>query len=113
MTELFEDWMDRAGTTDRVPAAWEAIMHEDPHEQVLRRAGFQYVGDFDFSVEQTWRVEALTGFVYRTSFLNTDALGDKLRTFERALADRLLSCEPGGTFQEFANYAYQLARKPR
>ena len=88
-------------------------MDEDPHEQVLRRAGFQYVGGFDFSVEQTWTVETLTGFVYSTSFLNTDALGDKLRTFERALADRLLSCEPDGTFRELANYSYQLARKPR
>ena len=113
MTELLEDWMARAGATDRVPAGWEAAMDEDPHEQVLRRAGFQYVGGFDFSVEQTWTVETLTGFVYSTSFLNTDALGDKLRTFERALADRLLSCEPDGTFRELANYSYQLARKPR
>ncbi len=37
---------------------------------MLRRAGSQYVGRFEFSVGQTWTVATLTGFVYSTSFLN-------------------------------------------
>jgi hypothetical protein len=50
--------------------------------------------------------------VYSTSFLNRQALGDKVPEFERDLAQRLLSCAPSGAFEEPASYAYELARKP-
>jgi ubiquinone/menaquinone biosynthesis C-methylase UbiE len=113
MAELFEDWMAKAGATYRVPAGWEAAMEQDPHEQVLRRAGFQYVGRVEFSVGQTWTLETLTGFVYSTSFLNRETLGEKLSAFESDLAERLLSYEHGGNFEVLASYAYELARKPR
>jgi ubiquinone/menaquinone biosynthesis C-methylase UbiE len=112
MAELFEDWMAKAGATDRVPAGWEAAMDQDPHEQVLRRAGFRYDGRFEFSVKQTWTVEALTGFVYSTSFLNREALGEELLLFERDLAEQLLSYEPDGNLEVLATYVYELARKP-
>jgi SAM-dependent methyltransferase len=112
MAELFEDWLAKAGATDRVPAGWAAAMEEDPHEQVLGRAGLQYVGRFEFSVRQTWTVETLTGFVYSTSFLNRETLGEKLSAFERDLAERLLPYERDGSFEAQASYAYELARKP-
>jgi SAM-dependent methyltransferase len=112
MAPLFEDWMAKVAATDRVPAGWEAAMAADPHEQVLRRAGLEYVGRFEFSVEETWTIETLTGFVYSTSFLNQEALGEKRAAFERDLAERLLACERDGSFAAVASYAYELARKP-
>jgi ubiquinone/menaquinone biosynthesis C-methylase UbiE len=44
MREMFENWVTVTGSTDRVPAGWEAAMDRNPHQEVLRRAGFDYVG---------------------------------------------------------------------
>jgi SAM-dependent methyltransferase len=112
MRGLFEQWMTKLGATDRVPAGWQQAMDSLPHEQVLAAAGFDYVGKFEFIVEQAWTVEALTGFVYSTSFLNRAALGERAEHFERDVAGLLCSYEPEGVFQVPASYAYQLARKP-
>jgi SAM-dependent methyltransferase len=113
MQEVLHDWMAESGATDRVPARWEEAMAREPHEQVLHRAGFDYVGKFDFLAEQTWRVETLIGFVYSTSFLNRRVLGDRAADFERDFANRLRSCQVDGVFQESASYAYELARIPK
>jgi hypothetical protein len=61
MEELFVEWMAKTGVIDRVPAGWEASMRQDPHEQVLRRTGFEYVGKFEFTARQTWTLEHLLG----------------------------------------------------
>jgi SAM-dependent methyltransferase len=113
MSGLFEEWITRLGVSDRVPPGWEQAMDRHPHGQVLAEVGFDSAGRFDFVAEQTWTVESLTGFVYSTSFLNREALGDRAAEFEGALADLLLSHEPSGMFHESANYAYELALKPR
>lgn len=112
MGPLFERWMTRLGVADRVPEGWEAAMDRHPNEQVLSRAGFDYVGKFEFLAEQTWTVEALTGLVYSTSFLNREVLGEKAHEFEQDLSGLLRSYEPEGVFRVSASYAYQLARKP-
>jgi len=109
MEELFVEWMDRAGTADRVPAGWQEAIERDSHEQVLRRAGFEYVGKFEFSSEQVWTVETLTGFAYSTSMLNRHAIGDMATEFERDLAERLGSCTSDGTFRQSISFAYELA----
>ncbi len=71
-------------------------MDRDPHEQLLARAGFDYVGKYEFVAEQTWTVETVTGLVYSTSFLNRKALGDKADAFEADLSALLCSYEPDG-----------------
>lgn len=112
LESLFAEWMDRAGAGDRLPRDWDAAFTADPHADVLRRAGLDYAGKFVFAAEQTWTIESLTGFAYSTSILNRDALGGLAKEFESALAERLLSLVPDGTFQQEASYAYELARKP-
>ena len=57
-------------------------------------------------------METLTGFVYSTSFLSQQALGDAVVSFEADLTRRLHSFQPEGTFELQASYAYDLARKP-
>jgi hypothetical protein len=112
MGELFESWMSRLGATDRVPAGWQEAMDRHPHEHVLAAAGLDYVGKFEFSTDETWTVETRTGFVYSTSFLSRQALGDQAATFERELAELLRSHEPDGVFHRSSSYACQLSSKP-
>jgi hypothetical protein len=87
-------------------------MDRDSHEQVLRRSRLHYSGRFEFTVPQTWTLESLAGFVYSTSFLGREVLGEMLPAFEQDLAQRLLACQPDGSFELQARYAYELARRP-
>lgn len=109
---LLGEWMQRAGATDRVPPGWEAAIDADPHEQVLQRAGLDYVGRFEFGREQTWTLETLKGFVYSTSFLNRGALGSMVDEFEWELARWVTSFGPEGTLGEVNSFVYELARAP-
>jgi len=112
MAELCEGWMAKLEVTDRVPAGWEAAMDRDPHEQVLGRAGFEYIGDFEFSARQTWTAETLAGSVYSSSSLSQHALGEHVAAFEQDLSEQLLPHATNGTFELLASYRYQLAHKP-
>jgi len=105
--------MDAVDARARVPAGWEKAMEEDPHEQVLRRAGLSYEGLSEFSVVERWSVESLIGFVYSTSFLNRAALGHHARAFERDLRTRLHACCPDDVFEQDLTFAYELARRAR
>lgn len=108
--ELIKRWIaNLAG--DRVPADWEAVMDRDPHERILAEAGFDYAGRFEFSAEETWTVQSLTGYMYSTSGLNREALGGQIGAFERELADLLLSHNASDRFEVAASYAFELARK--
>ena len=112
LREAFERWMDAVGARDRIPANWEQVMKADPHEQVLRRAGLVYEGQFEFTVTQQWTVESLIGFAYSTSFLSRAALGDRTDEFERDLRSRLQLHAPAGGFEQDLSFAYEVARRP-
>lgn len=112
MGALFEEWMAKLDANDRLVGGWEAAMDRHPHEQVLTQAGFDYVGRYEFTADQTWTVETLTGLVYSTSFLNREALGDQADAFESDLSALLYSYASDGVFEVSAKYAYQLATKP-
>jgi SAM-dependent methyltransferase len=111
MGALFDHWMSKLQITDRVPAGWQAAMDQRPHEEVLVRAGFEYLGKYKFFSDQTWTVETFTGLVYSTSFLNLDALRDNREAFETDLSRLLYSYEPSGVVQVLVSYEFQLARK--
>jgi hypothetical protein len=111
MGGAFEDWTGKVGATDRVPAGWQEAMDRDPHPRVLERAGLTFVGGFEFPIEHTWTIETLTGFVYSTSFLNPNALGNHIEAFQRDLQARLMACEPTGMFRQKSSFSYDLARR--
>jgi SAM-dependent methyltransferase len=113
MGALFEEWMTKLDATDRLVGGWEAAMDRHPHEQVLIEAGFDYAGKYEFVTDQTWTVEALTGLIYSTSFLNREALGSQANAFEADLSALLHSYKSDGVFEVAATYAYELATKPR
>jgi SAM-dependent methyltransferase len=109
--DALEHWTDAVSARDRVPEGWEQAMDRDPHEQVLRRAGLSYEGEFEFSVVQRWSVASLVGFVYSTSVLNRTVLEDRADQFESDLRRRLLACCPDGVFDHDVTFAYELARR--
>jgi hypothetical protein len=88
-------------------------MARDSHEQVLRRVGFSYEGSHDFSIPHVWTIETLTGYLYSTSVLSRQALGDLAPLFEEDLSMRMLRCRPNGSFEQAVRFSYQLAQKPK
>jgi SAM-dependent methyltransferase len=112
LAALFVEWMAKAGATDRVPAGWDSAIQHDPHEQVLQRTGFDYVGKFEFAVAQAWTRETLAGFVYSTSFLNLEVLGERSQEFARDLEECVMPYAEDGVVRHTASYAYDLARTP-
>lgn len=112
LTGLMAEWMERVGTVDRVPAGWDVEMQREPHEAVLTSAGFEYLGKFEFRRQERWTATALAGYMFSTSILNRDALGDRTEALERDLASLVSSHASQGVVVADAAYAYQLARKP-
>jgi hypothetical protein len=56
LSATLERWKDAVGARDRVPEGWEQVMHRDPHERVLRRAGLSYEGQFEsLAPQRAWR----------------------------------------------------------
>jgi SAM-dependent methyltransferase len=112
LDETLERWRDALGVRDRVPEGWEAVMDRDPHARVLRRAGLDYEGLFDFSFRHRWTVDSLIGFVYSTSFLSRSVLAHHVDAFESELRAQLLACCGDGLFEQDLTFAYELARRP-
>ena len=112
IAERIEEWTRRLDASDRVPPGWEEAMAREPHEEILRRAGFAYAGRFDFSVQEAWDAPSLCGFAYSTSILNLAVVGDKRDAFERDIEGCLLGFESTGTVTNTLAYAYDLATKP-
>ena len=111
LEETLERWMNIVQSRDRVPAGWEEQMDRDPSKDVLERVGFTYEGEFEFSVPERWSIESLAGFVYSTSFLNREALGNHADSFSADLRIRLLDICPDGVFEQDVTFVYELARR--
>jgi len=111
LDETLTRWRDTLGARDRVPEGWEEAIDRDPHEPVLRRAGFTYEGMFEFSSVERWTVESLIGFTYSTSFLNRAVLGRRAAAFEEDLRGQLLACCPDGVFEQELSFMFELARR--
>jgi ubiquinone/menaquinone biosynthesis C-methylase UbiE len=112
LTEIVVDWMQRAGTDDRVPANFEVHLAQHPHATVLQDAGFAVVEHHEFAEIHHWSADALIGFMYSTSILPRAALGDRSDAFEADVRERLRAVEPSGNFAEHVSFAYDLAYRP-
>jgi len=112
LQDAIEEWQDRAGTRDRVPDDWAKVIQRDPHEDVMRRAGLSDVETFELGTAHVWTIDALVGFMRSTSFMSRAALGVHAHAFEQDLRERLLACDPAGTYEQRLTYAFVLARRP-
>jgi hypothetical protein len=103
------DWVTRLDTADRVPATWASDIERLPHSTVLSDAGFEIVGQYEFTSSHDWSPAGLIGLLYSTSYFPRAALGDHAEEFETDLATRLSAVEPSGVFREAINSTYDLA----
>lgn len=75
-------------------------------------AGFEPVSSSRFRTPYDWTTDALIGFVYSTSFLPKQVLGDLARAFERDLRRELTNLTGANNLRETIDFAYELARRP-
>lgn len=111
LREAIEEWLRRPGLDDRLPADWEEPIERVPHEEVLRRAGLEDVETIETHVDHVWTIETLIGFQHGTSLLNRAALGPRADAFAKDLRERLVACDPSGTFPQTISYAAEVGRR--
>jgi SAM-dependent methyltransferase len=112
MSATMQRWRTRARDGDRVPSAYEQDRRDRPDRDILRDAGFQVLGKWEFPAVHEWSLEALIGFLYSTSVLSRAALGDYAPALEDDLRRELGASEPGAVFRQETRFAYELARRP-
>lgn len=112
MRETVLRWQQRAGTAGRIPAGYEAGRAARPDAEVLRAAGLEIGGRFQFAAAHRWSEDAIAGYLASTSVLSPAALGEYAAAFDRDLRAALRASEPGGEFRQEASFAYDLARRP-
>lgn len=83
-----------------------------PHEEVLKAAGFHNVEDREFDVPYVWSLDAFIGYLYSTSFASRAVLGDTAKAFEAELRAALLAHDPRGEYEETMNFYYILGERP-
>ncbi len=109
---VMNHWQALAGAAARVPQGYEAARRDRPDIVVLREAGFEIVGRFEFTADWGWTPQTLAGHAFSTSVLSRDALGDLAAAFEADLLRELAVCEPSGRIRQPISFGYDLARRP-
>jgi SAM-dependent methyltransferase len=110
-TEVTQRWRSRVGD-DRVPAGYARDRVERPDLAVLREAGFEPAGRFEFTAERDWSAEEVAGYAFGTSVLARAVLGEWAADFETELREQMTAAEPSGRFSQTIMFAYDLARRP-
>jgi SAM-dependent methyltransferase len=105
-------WQLRTGTAGRIPAGYEADRRNRPDADILRAAGLEIVGRFEFPVARSWTEDGIAGYFASTSVLSPVALGTDADRFDRDLREQLRGCQPDGAFRQETTFAYDLARRP-
>ena len=112
LRDQMQQWQQRPGAEQRVPAGYDADRAARPDPDILRATGFEIVGRQEFPVSHVWTATEIAGFVASTSVLSPAALGPDAAAFDVSLRQALLEQEPGGQFRQDASFAYDLARRP-
>jgi ubiquinone/menaquinone biosynthesis C-methylase UbiE len=111
MSAVCDRWMTKLGAHSRVPPGWEQSRNERPDDVILRDAGMQPVGQYQFPTPHEWTPETLTGFVFSTSVLSRAVLGGHADRFAGDLRAEIIAVEPNGRLSQTIDFAYQLARR--
>ncbi len=111
--EIFSDWRERMGATERVPADLNEHLAQLPNEQVLTDAGFVVeTPRYEYAGTHDWSIEELIGLVYSTSVLSRVVFGDRAAEFESDVEAQLREVQPSGVFCGPTSFAYDLATHP-
>jgi SAM-dependent methyltransferase len=112
LTEIMEHWRARAGIGGRIPAGYEQDRRERPDLAILRDAGFEHGGTYEFEVAHEWTAETIIGFLFSTSILSPAALGSNAGAFKRDVSSELHALSPTGRFRQDIRFDYVLACRP-
>jgi SAM-dependent methyltransferase len=112
MSATMERWRDRAQAHDRIPPRYAENRRQRPDLDILRDAGFEHVGSYQFPVSWEWTPDTLIGFAYSTAVVSREALGDLAPGFEEDLRREVLAHEPSGVLSQTIEFACELARRP-
>jgi hypothetical protein len=110
-TAVTRRWRSRVGD-DRVPAGYSRDREERPDLAVLREAGFEPAGRFEFTAEKDWSAGEVAGYAFGTSVLTRAVLGERAGDFEAELREEMTAAEPSGRFRQTLTFACELARRP-
>ena len=111
LRETTKRWQQRTGTAERIPAGYEAERAARPDAEILRAAGLEVIGRFEFAVSTRWTADSIAGYRASTSVLSPVALGESAAGFDQDLRGELHAAEPGGEFRQESAFAYALARR--
>jgi SAM-dependent methyltransferase len=100
------------GGQDRIPPGYEEARAAVPDLAVLRAAGFELTGRWEFAEPHDWTVDEIVGFMRSTSVLSPGALGPLVAAFERDLRHGLAAYQVSGRLRQDVSFAYELVRTP-
>lgn len=109
LSSVTEEWMHRTGAAARVPQGWQR--EGNPHEAVLRDAGFDRFVEYGLVVRHTWTLDDIVGFLRSTSFASRSAMGGDAEAFEHAVRRALLEADESGTYEQDIGFRAQIARR--
>ena len=116
LSALMERWRARAqaltGDHDRIPTGYDEARLATSDLDVLRAAGFELVGRWEYTTPHDWALDEVAGFMRSTSVLSPTALSELAPAFERDLRHELARHAAGGRLPQLISFACELARSP-
>jgi SAM-dependent methyltransferase len=104
---------ERQGAGPPVPAGYEQARAARPDQDVLREAGFESLGSWNFLTDHSWTPDTLIGNLFSTSGLTRHALGSLAGEFEQDLRAQMSAYASDGRIRQVIDFKYDLARRPR
>jgi ubiquinone/menaquinone biosynthesis C-methylase UbiE len=80
-------------------------------EAYLKESAFSGYEEANFTVDRSWTLDEIIGYLYSTSLASPTVLGDKKGRFEADLRESLLKIEPTGRFKELATIEIKMVWK--
>jgi SAM-dependent methyltransferase len=107
-----QSWHDRNGVAHQLPPGYQAAREATPDLSILRAAGFEVIGRFEFAYTHEWTLAEIAGYLASTSVWSAASLGAAAPQFDADLRRELGGYRADGRFRQDATFAYDLARRP-
>jgi ubiquinone/menaquinone biosynthesis C-methylase UbiE len=82
-------------------------------EEYLKESEFCNYEEAVYSIERSWSINEIIGYMYSTSLASPPVLGDKKESFEADLRQKLLALKPDGCFNEPVEIVINMVWKKR
>jgi ubiquinone/menaquinone biosynthesis C-methylase UbiE len=86
---------------------------EKRFEAYLKESEFGNYEEAHYSIERSWSIDEIIGYMYSTSLASPPVLGEKKDAFEADLREQLLKIEPTGCYKEPVEIVVNIVCKKR